>query len=85
MRLSVSDATSEVLLGVAYDSLFGLARACAMNSGIDFTGRSLFTTSANGNSPTRAIGVKSAIGSYGSFWNRLGLAECEVLVVMNSV
>ncbi|MNL76702.1 hypothetical protein D3C87_2027140 [compost metagenome] len=59
--------------------------ALSIHSRSVLAGSSLFTTSANGNSPTRATGVKSLIGSYLRLRIRLGLAECDVLVVMNSV
>ena len=85
IRLIVSEATKEVLLGVAYENLPGLSLAKSIHSLSVFAGSFLFTTSTKGSSPTRAIGVKSLIGSYLRLTTKLGLAECDVLVVINRV
>ncbi|MNJ01433.1 hypothetical protein D3C73_1610650 [compost metagenome] len=63
----------------------GFFFASATRSPTVFQGRFGFTTRRKGRLPPRAIGVKSLTGSYGTFFISHGAAECEVLVVTNSV
>src|SRR5258705_8212297 len=61
-------------------SLPGCALASSMNCGSVCAGTDGCTTSASGDDAASAIGVKSRLGSYGTFLNIPGLIVCGVSV-----